>query len=168
MSGLTIRPGQENDLPALLEIHNHFVRETVATFEMEKATLENRREWLRGFDETGPHQLLVAEIEGRLAGYATSTRYHERPAYAPSVMSSVYLHPDHMGQGIGKMLYQALLDSLEKTGKVHRVYAGVVIPNPASERMHEKLGFHEVGFLHEAGYKLGSYQSVRIYERRMD
>ncbi len=114
------------------------------------------------------HQLLVAEVSGELTGYATSTRYHERPAYSLSVMTSVYLLPDRSGQGIGKMLYQALLGSLEKTGKVHRAYGLVRIPNPASERLHEKLGFHDVGLLHEAGYKLGSYHSIRIYERRMD
>ena len=168
MNDLTIRPGLESDLPALLEIHNHYVRETAITFETEETTLENRREWLQGFNETGPHQLLVAEAEGETVGYATSSRYHERPAYAHSVMGSVYLHPNCMGRGFGKTLYQALLDSLKKTGQVHRVYGLVRIPNPASEKLHQKLGFHEVGLLHEAGYKLGSYHSVRIYERHMD
>ena len=168
MDDLHIRPGREDDLPALLEIHNHFVRETPATFETEEATLENRREWFRAFDESGPHQLLVAEKSEEVVGYATSTRFHERPAYAPSVMTSVYLQPNQTGQGIGKALYQALLDSLKKTGKVHRAYGLIRIPNPASERLHEKLGFLDVGLLHEAGHKLGSYQSIRIYERRMD
>lgn len=168
MSELTIRPGWEHDLQAILEIHNHFVRETVLTFEMEEATLENRRDWFGQFDETGLHQLLVAESEEGVAGYATSTRFHERPAYAPSVMTSVYLHPDQTGKGIGQALYRALLDSLEKTGKVHRAYGLVVIPNPASERLHEILGFRDAGLLHEAGYKFGAFHSVRIYERSMD
>ncbi len=168
MDNLAIRPGREDDLPDLLEIHNHFVSESAVTFEMEEATLENRRAWFRSFDETGPHQLLVAEVSGEPVGYATSTRYHERPAYAPSVMTSVYLHPSSTGQGIGKKLYQALLDSLKKTGKVHRAYGLVVVPNPPSERLHERLGFHDVGLLHEAGFKQGSYHSIRIYEHRMD
>lgn len=168
MSELIMRPGRESDLHEILEIHNHFVRETTNTFELDEATLENRIEWFAQFDETGPYQLLVGEGEGGLAGYAASTRFHERPAYAPSVMTSVYLHPDQTGKGIGQQLYQVLLDSLQKTEEVHRVYGLVVIPNPASEHLHEKLGFREAGLLNEAGYKFGTYHSVRIYERWMD
>ncbi|MFP6855381.1 MAG: GNAT family N-acetyltransferase [Opitutales bacterium] len=168
MNDLTLRPGEEKDLPDLLEIHNHFVRETAVTFEMEEVTLENRCEWLQGFDERGPHQLLIAESEDGVIGYAASSRYLERPAYARSVMTSVYLHPDHTGRGIGRILYQALIDQLIRSDAVHRAYALVRIPNPASESLHGKLGFREVGVLDEAGYKLGSYHSVRIYERRMD
>ena len=163
-----MRPGRESDLQEILEIHNHFVRETSVTFEMDAATLENRVEWFAQFDETGPYRLLVAENENRLAGYAASTRFHERPAYAPSVMTSVYLHPDQTGKGIGQELYAALLDTLQKTEEVHRAYGLVVIPNPASEHLHEKLGFRKAGLLEEAGYKFGAYHSVRIYERLMD
>ena len=168
MKNLIIRSGLEKDLPAILEIHNYFVKETAVTFEMEEATLENRLEWFGKFDETGPYQLLVAESEGELAGYATSGRFHERPAYAPSVMASVYLHPDKSGKGIGQELYRALLNSLEKTKKVHRAYGLVVLPNPASERLHLKFGFRDAGLLHEAGFKFDAYHSVRIYERLMD
>ena len=167
MNQLNIRFGREEDLEAIREIHNYFVRETSVTFEMEEASMENRRIWFEQFDETGIHQLLVAEQDDCLAGYSASLRFHERPAYAPSVMTSVYLHPDQTGKGIGRELYRALLESLEKTGKVHRAYGLVVIPNPASERLHKKLGFREAGLLEEAGYKLGRYHSVRIYERLM-
>ncbi len=168
MNELSIRFGREEDLEAIREIHNYFVRETSVTFEMEEASMENRLSWFEQFDETGIHQLLVAELDDCLAGYAASLRFHERPAYAPSVMTSVYLHPDQTGKGIGRELYRVLLDSLEKTGEVHRAYGLVVIPNPASERLHQKLGFREAGLLEEAGYKLGRYHSVRIYERLMD
>ena len=168
MSEVIMRRGRESDLQEILEIHNHFVRETTITFEMNEANLENRVEWFAQFDETGPYRLLVAEHENGLAGYAASTRFHERPAYAPSVMTSVYLHPDQTGKGIGQVLYEALLDSLQKTKEVHRAYGLVVIPNPASEHLHEKLGFRKVGLLDEAGYKFGTYHSVRIYERVMD
>ncbi len=54
------------------------------------------------------------------------------------------------------------------TGKVHRAYGLVVIPNPASEKLHEKLDYQEAGLLHEAGYQLGEYHDVKIYERRFD
>ena len=168
MNDLTIRPGRESDLPAILKIHNHFVLETAVTFEMDEVTLENRLEWFRQFDEASPHQLLVVEANDELVGFAASSRFHVRPAYARSVMTSVYLRPDQKGQGIGRKLYQSLLDALDKTGKVHRAYGLVVVPNPASERLHEKLGFRDAGLLNEAGHKFGFYHSVRIYERQID
>jgi len=164
---IQLRPGRESDLPDVLAIHNHYVLETTVTFEMEEATLENRLEWFGKFDETGPHRILVAVSGDSILGYAASTPFHERPAYAPSVMTSVYLHPDRTGLGIGEKLYRTLLDLLEKTEQAHRAYGLVVLPNPGSERLHDKLGFLETGLLNEAGYKFDAYHSVRIYERSL-
>ena len=165
---LSIRRATEADLPALRDIINHYIRESAVTFEMEEVSLENRVEWFRQFTETGRHQLLLGEVDGEVAGYAASVHFHERPAYEPSVMTSVYLSPNHLGQRIGEALYRVLLSELEKTGKVHRAYGLVVMPNPASEKLHEKLDYQEAGLLHEAGYKLGEYHDVKIYERRFD
>ena len=165
---LSLRNGVEADLPAIRDIINHYIVETAVTFDMEEVSLENRQEWFEQFDPSGRHQLTVAEVDGAVAGYASSVRFHERPAYQPSVMTSVYVSEAQLGQGIGETLYRVLLSALEKTGLVHRAYSLVVIPNPASVKLHEKLGFRETGVLHEAGYKLGKYHDVRIYERRFE
>ena len=76
-----------------------------------------------------------------MVGYAASLRFHQRPAYAPSVMTSIYLHPDHTGQGIGERVYSELLDNLRETEDAHRAYGLVVLPNPGSERLHENSVF---------------------------
>ena len=165
---LSIRNGVEADLPAIRDIINHYIVETAVTFYMEAVSLENRKIWFEQFDPSGRHQLIVAEVDGTVAGYASSVRFHERPAYQPSVMTSVYVSEAQLGQGIGETLYRVLLSALEKTGLVHRAYGLVVIPNPGSAKLHEKLGFHEAGVLHEAGYKLDQYHDVRIYERRFE
>ena len=165
---LSIRNGVEADIPAIREIINHYIVETAVTFDVEEVSLENRQEWFKQFDASGRHQLIVAEADGTVAGYASSVRFHERPAYEPSVMTSVYVTPYQLGQGIGETLYRVLLAALEKIGLVHRAYALVVIPNPGSAKLHEKLGFHQAGVLNEAGYKLGQYHDVRIYERRFE
>ena len=165
---LSIRNGVEADLPAIRDIINHYIVETAVTFDVEEVSLENRREWFKQFDPSGRHQLIVAEVDGTVAGYASSVRFHERPAYQPSVMTSVYVREAQLGQGIGETLYRVLLSALEKTELVHRAYALVVIPNPGSDKLHEKLGFHEAGVLNEAGYKLEQYHDVRIYERRFE
>lgn len=165
---INLRPGRESDLPQILAIHNHYVRETAITFETMEGTLDNREKWFRQFDETGPHRMLVAVAGDSVLGYANSGPFHERPAYVSSVMTSVYLHPDQTGQGIGEKLYRALLDSLEKTEQAHRAYGLVVLPNLSSERLHEKLGFRKTGLLQEAGYKFDAYHSVHIYELELD
>ncbi len=162
-----VRRGRESDLPALRDILNHYVLHTVVTFEMVELSLENRKTWFTQFRDNGRYQLMVAEKSGTTVGYAASLRFHQRPAYGPSVMTSIYVHPDHLGQGIGEKVYSGLLDRLAEEPEVHRAYGLVVLPNPGSVRLHEKLGFQVVGVLHEGGYKFGNYHDVRIYEHRL-
>ncbi len=163
---LLVRRATEDDLPEIREIINYYVRETPTTFEMNEVSMEDRLAWFRNFSEDGRYRLVLGESEGKVAGYACSLRYHERPAYDTSVMTSVYLHPEEVGKGYGRQLYGRLLEDLEASGRAHRAYGLVVLPNRGSEKLHEDLGFREVGLLHEAGYKLGAYHSVRIYEKR--
>ena len=162
-----IRRGHESDLPALRDILNHYILNTVVTFEMVEMSLENRKTWFTQFSEKGRYQLFVAEEAEKVIGYAASLRFHQRPAYAPSVMSSIYLNPEHTGKGIGEKLYTELIDNLRDTEEVHRIYGLVVLPNPGSENLHEKMGFQVAGLLHEGGYKFGQYHDVRMYEHRL-
>jgi phosphinothricin acetyltransferase len=83
-------------------------------------------------------------------------------------MTSIYLRPDRVGQGIGSRVYAALIDELKKVDEVHRAYGLVVLPNPGSEKLHDKLGFQVAGLLHQGGHKFGEYHDVRIYEHRLD
>tara|TARA_Y100000589_G_scaffold321303_1_gene352466 strand:+ start:63 stop:569 length:507 start_codon:yes stop_codon:yes gene_type:complete len=163
-----IRRGRESDMSALRDIINHYIVNSVVTFEMVEMSLENRRTWFTQFTEGGRYQLFVAEKEGEVAGYAASLRFHQRPAYGPSVMTSIYLRPDRVGQGIGSRVYAALIDELKKVEEVHRAYGLVVLPNPGSEKLHDKLGFQVAGLLHQGGHKFGEYHDVRIYEHRLD
>ena len=163
----TIRRGRESDMPVLRDIINHYITKTVITFEVVEMSLENRKTWFTQFTNDGRYQLMVAEKEGQVVGYAASLRFHLRPAYSPSVMTSIYLHPDQLGMGMGELVYSALLDELKQVDEVHRAYGLVVLPNPGSERLHEKLGFQVAGLLHEGGYKFDKYHDVRMYEHRL-
>ena len=163
----TIRRGRESDMSAVRDILNHYILHSVVTFEMVELSLENRKTWFTQFSETGRYQLFVAVEEDQVVGYAASLRFHQRPAYAPSVMSSIYLHPKHTGKGIGEKVYSELMENMKQAEDVHRVYGLVVLPNPGSERLHEKLGFKVAGLLHEGGYKFGDYHDVRMYEHRL-
>ncbi len=158
-----IRPGHPDDLPALTEIYNHYVRETPITFDLEPFTPETRRPWFDQFGETGRHRLRVAEGEGIL-GYATSSRLRPKGAYATSVEVTVYLLPDAQRRGLGIRLYADLFDALAHE-EVHRAYAGVTLPNPASIALHKRFGFQSIGIYREVGRKFDRFWDVEWLEK---
>jgi phosphinothricin acetyltransferase len=163
-----VRPGVEDDLEALTDIYNHYVRETSITFDTAVFTPEERRPWLLSHPEDGPYRLMVATDAGsqRILGYATSSPYRAKPAYATSVEATVYVAPDAGARGIGTLLYEALFEALSGED-VHRAYAGIAQPNAASTRLHTRFGFRHVGTYHEVGRKFGRYWDVAWYEKEL-
>lgn len=164
--GTTVRSATEADLTALTRIYNHFVEHSVATFDIEPFTVGSRREWFGHYGATGPHQLLVAEVDGQVAGYATSGSFRLKPAYARTVETTIYLDPAATGRGVGSLLYGELLDVVTAEG-MHRAYAGVALPNDASEALHRRLGFRDVGTFTEIGWKQDRWVDVRWYEKAL-
>ena len=164
--GTIVRPGAESDLPVLTGIYNHFVEHTVATFDVEPFGVDARRDWFAHYDATGPHRLLVAEVDGRVVGYATSGPFRLKPAYARTVETTVYLDPTATGRGVGSLLYGELIDVVTAEG-MHRAYAGVALPNDVSEALHRRFGFRDVGTFTEVGWKQGRWVDVRWYERSL-
>jgi phosphinothricin acetyltransferase len=162
-----IRPARPDDAPRLLEIYNHYVEHTHATFDLEPLTLAQRRRWLEEFRETGPHRLLVAERAHVIEGYASSRAFRERAAYDRSVETSVYLAPEAIGRGLGSRLYAELLEGLEAESLVHRAYGGVALPNEASVALHLRMGFKQVASFSEVGFKFGRYWDVVWFERAL-
>lgn len=162
---VTIRPAQARDLNRLVEIYNHYITETHSTFDTQPFAVGARAQWFTRFSETGPYRLFVAEIDGGVAGYASSLPFKTRPAYSTSVETAIYLDPAHTGNGLGKRLYGHLLEELVVEETLHRAYGGVALPNPASVALHEKLGFERVATYHEVGYKFGRFWDVCWYEK---
>jgi phosphinothricin acetyltransferase len=166
MGEVAIRPGRAEDLPDLTELYNHYIRETPITFDLVPYAVEERRDWLERFSETGRHRLWVSERAGRVTGYATSRTFRPKAAYDSTVETTVYLAPEAQGEGLGRRLYQALFASLADED-VHRAVGGVTLPNPASVALHESFGFEPVGIYHEVGYKFGRYWDVQWFEKEM-
>ncbi len=162
----SIRPGRAEDLPAIVEIVNHFIRETHVSFDLEPHTPASRAAWFAGFAERGPHRLLVAEEAGEVLGYAASQPFRPKAGYARSVETSIYLRPGAEGRGLGRQLYGALFAELERES-LHRAYAGIALPNPASIALHARLGFRSVGAMREVGFKFGRYWDVEFYEKSL-
>lgn len=170
-----VRPGAEGDLTALTDLYNQYVRETAITFDTTALTPEERRPWLLSHPVDGPYRLMVAtaatatgnfEQSERILGYATSSPFRAKPAYATSVETTVYVAPDAGGRGIGTLLYTALFEALAGED-LHRAYAGIAQPNEASTRLHQRFGFRHTGTYREVGRKFGRYWDVAWYEKEL-
>ncbi|MEV6022554.1 N-acetyltransferase family protein [Streptomyces sp. NPDC052036] len=163
-----VRPGVEDDLGALTDIYNHYVHTTPITFDTAIFTPEERRPWLLSHPEDGPHRLMVAvdSDSQEILGYATSSAFRAKPAYATSVEVTVYLAARATGRGVGTRLYEALFAALADED-LHRAYAGIAQPNEASVRLHERFGFRHVGTYRQVGRKFGRYWDVAWYEKEL-
>ena len=166
-AGIHVRPASDGDLAAINDIYNHYVRESHVTFDLEPVELDGRRDWFSHYAESGPHRVFVAVDEGRVIGFASSSEFKSRPGYATSVETSVYVTPDAVGKGAGRRLYEKVFQALEGQD-VHRAYAGIALPNPASIALHEKFGFKRVALFTEPGRKFGRYWDVAWFEKPLD
>jgi phosphinothricin acetyltransferase len=161
-----VRPATLDDLAAVNDIYNQYVAETHYTFDVEPMTMDARLEWFTHYATIGRHRLVVAVSDGHVIGYACSSRFRPKPGYETSVETSIYLAPESVGRGAGSRLYEALFKTLEGED-VHRAYAGIALPNPASVAVHERFGFKRVAHFTEQGHKFGRYWDVAWYEKTL-
>ncbi|MGH8224915.1 MAG: arsinothricin resistance N-acetyltransferase ArsN1 family B [Gammaproteobacteria bacterium] len=157
-----VRPVSIDDAAAVARIYNHYVLNTVITFEEETVS---EREIVGRIGEAAAALMpwLVAERASEVVGYAYASKWKGRCAYRHSVESGLYLDPAVMRQGIGTRLYLALLAALRERG-VHAVIAGVALPNSASVALHEKCGFVKIGHFEEVGFKFGRWVDVGYWQ----
>ena len=161
---ITIRTAVAADLPRLTGIYNHYAVNTAITFDTEAFTVEGRAEWYSHYAASGRHRLLVAEGDGTVLGYTSSSRFSPRAAYDTTVETTILCAPEAIGLGLGKRLYGALLDAL-RDEDVHLVIAKITLPNDGSCRIHEHFGFERKMVLPEAGRKFGRWWDVAWYAR---
>lgn len=170
-SGLAVRPpvlrlreAGEADLPEIQAIYAHHVLHGLASFEETPPDLaEMRRRWEAV--RAGGYPYLVAELDGRVAGYAYASSYRPRPAYRHTVEGSVYVAAESPRRGIGRRLLAALIARCEALG--FRRMIGVIgdSDNQPSIGLHEALGFRRAGLLHSVGFKHGRWVDSVIMER---
>lgn len=155
---LVIRPAENSDLQGLIDIYNHYVTDSHCTFDTAPFNLNSRQPWWDAFNGER-HQCWLARDAEQVVGYACTGNFKNKSAYDTSVEISVYVAPGNDGRGIGQRLYEVLLPRLAQHG-VHRVYAGIALPNDASLRLHEKFGFQQAAHFTEVGYKFDRYWDV--------
>lgn len=157
-----IRMAAAADVDTVRGIYNHYVTNTIVTFEEQPVTTAEMQSRMTTVLEKLPW--LVLERDGAIAGYAYASPWKSRIGYRFAVESSIYLAPTHVGRGFGSALYQGLLDDLSVRG-IHCVIGGAALPNAASVALHEKLGFTKVAHFRENGFKFGHWIDVAYWQR---
>jgi phosphinothricin acetyltransferase len=150
------------DAEAISRIYNHYVRQTIVTFEDQPVLPAEMTQRIQDI-ASASLPWLVAEAEGRLVGYAYGSPWRRRSAYRFSVETTVYLAADALRRGTGTSLYRVLLGELRRLG-FHVVIGAIALPNPASVALHEKLGFAKVAHFPEVGFKFGQWIDVGYWE----
>jgi phosphinothricin acetyltransferase len=153
---LSIRSTTPADIPAITAIYAHAVRTGTATFELEppdEAEMLRRYEKLRA----GPFPYIVAEIGGKVAGYAYAGPFRERPAYRFTVEDSIYIAPEMQKHGIGKALLEELVRLAEQAGFRQMMAVIGDSANAASIGVHRACGFTDAGVFKAVGYKFGRW-----------
>jgi L-amino acid N-acyltransferase YncA len=157
-----IRLAQESDAGAIAAIYRPIVETTAISFETiapDAAAMAGR------IAERLPVlPWLVCDVDGAIAGFTYAAKHRERAAYRWSVDTSVCIAPAFRRRGVGRGLYESLLAILTAQGLVN-AYAGIALPNPASLRLHQSLGFEAIGVYERVGYKFGQWHDVAWWQR---
>ena len=150
------------DATAIAEIYNYYIQNTIITFEEE---LVNSAEIIQRMEKIHASGLpyLVYEEDGVIIGYAYAGEFRSRCAYRHTLESSLYLRNGYSGRGIGEQLYRELIERLKKTD-CHSLIGVVAAPNPASSKLHMRLGFNYSGTLRDAGYKFDRWIDTEYWQ----
>lgn len=159
---IVTRHATAHDAGGMADIYNHYITNTVVTFEEE---LVSPSDFARRIEEVQSKSFpwLVAEQNGGIIGYAYAAPWKNRAAYQFSAEATIYLHPAHGGRGIGSRLYGTLFPILRDRG-IHAVMGGIALPNDASVALHEKFGFRKVAHFNEVGFKFGRWVDVGYWQ----
>jgi phosphinothricin acetyltransferase len=156
-----IRPVRLADAPAVCDIYNYYVRNTLITPEEEAVSIGEMESRITEITKIFPW--LVNEENNEIIGFAFLRHYVARSAYRFAVEDSIYIKHSLTGNDAGSQLLAALLIEARKRGK-HSVIALMELGNKASEALHRKFGFRETGHLKEAGFKLNKWVDVSYWQ----
>lgn len=152
-----IRMAKKEDTTQQLDIYAPFILDSAVSFELEVPDPEDYWRRIQGIQAAAPW--MVCDIEDRISGFAYAGPHRNRAAYQWSRELSVYVHPEFRRKGVAQALYYTIVRILKLQG-YRNVFAGIVVPNPASIAFHRQFGFKPIGVYEGVGYKMGKWQNV--------
>lgn len=162
-----IRDAVPADLPAIREIYNDAVLNTLAIWNEQTVDLDNRQQWFSARQAQGYPILVIVDDTHIPLGYASFGDWRPFEGFRHTVEHSVYVHADARGRGLGRTLMVALIDEARRLGK-HVMVAGIDASNTGSIRLHERLGFTSVGLLPQVGMKFGRWLDLAFLQLTLD
>ncbi|MBO6793145.1 MAG: N-acetyltransferase [Balneolaceae bacterium] len=156
-----IRSVQPQDIASITSIYNYYIEHTAVTFEESVIDEQEMNQRVNNYSESLPW--LVFEENKQVIAYAYATPWKGRSAYRFSVETSIYVDQSAHKNGIGTALYTSLIERL-KAQNYHALIGGITLPNEASIRLHEKLGFEKIGEFKEVGFKFGEWRNVGYWQ----
>lgn len=158
-----IRDAVHADLPAIRDIYNDAVLNTLAIWNEQTVDLGNRQAWFAA-RQAQHYPILVARNDaGDVLGYASFGDWRPFEGFRHTVEHSVYIRSDQRGQGLGPLLMQALIERAKGCGK-HVMVAAIESGNAASIRLHERLGFSVTGQMPQVGVKFGQWLDLTFMQ----
>lgn len=161
---MELRLATPDDAEAIRAIYNLEVTTSTVTFDLVPRTLDDQLAWQAS--RSGAYAVVVADVDGVVAGFGSLSRWRDRPAYATTVEDSIYVHRDHHGRGFGKALLARLLEVATAHG-FHACMARIVGGHEASIGLHQACGFEVVGVEKEVGRKFNRWLDVVLMERML-
>ncbi len=158
---LSIRLATIADAEAIRTIYNHEVLHSAATFDLVPRSLDDQRQWIT--TRSGAFAALAATDGDTVVGFGSLSPYKERAAYRTSVEDSVYVHTEHQGRGIGKLIVTELL-AVARISGFHTVFARINASSVASRALHAACGFELVGIEREVGRKFNRWLDVALMQ----
>lgn len=160
---IVVRSAVQEDADATARIYNHYIANTVITFEEKPVSASEMAGRIREVEAASLPWLVAVQGE-KLLGFAYAGKWNGRCAYRFSVETTVYLDPVQTARGLGSRLYGELLPALDRLN-IHAAIGGIALPNDASVALHEKFGFLKVAHFREVGFKFGHWIDVGYWER---
>jgi len=157
-----IRGASLSDLPAITEIYNEAILETVATFDTESKTATEQENWFAEHGEAYP--ILVIEQNGSVVGWVSLNRWSDRRAYSFTAEISLYIEKNHRGRGYGRRLLEAVLNEARRI-EFHTILARVADSNAKVLHLLDSFEFETIGIMKEVGYKFGRFIDVHLLQK---
>ena len=161
----TITPASRQDLAEILKIYNEVIRNSTAVYTEVELSGERGAAWFDAKRSAG-FPFIVAKDASGITGFGTFGEFRAPPCYQHSVEHSVHVRSDRRGQGIGRQLVIELMILASAMHK-HVMIAGIDADNAASIKLHESLGFTNVGHFHEVGFKFGRWLDLVFLQCRL-
>ena len=164
---MIIRPAINADAAAVQAIYGHHVLHGTGTFEEDPPTVAEMESRMGAVLSRGlPY--LVAEIDGRVAGFAYAAPFRTRAAYRYTAEDSVYIAPNRMGQGVGRQLVGEVVGVCERLG-LHQLLAVIGdSANAGSIGVHRSCGFEMIGTMPGLGFKHGHWRDVVVMQKPLN